>query len=52
MMDKYKYTCKYCGMYTSNAECICSRCKEKLILIRKIREILFAIKHAETEDKT
>lgn len=52
MMDKYKYTCKYCGMYTSNAECICSHCKEKLILIRKIREILFAIKRAETEDKT
>lgn len=50
-MEKYKYTCKYCGVYTSNAECICSHCKEKLILIRKIREILFAIKREESTEK-
>ena len=52
MMEKYKYTCKYCGVYTANTECICSHCKEKLSLIQKIREIVFAIKRGETEDKT
>lgn len=46
------YTCKYCGASTTNTIEICNTCKEKLTLIRKIREILFAIKHAETEDKT
>ena len=51
MMDKYKYTCKYCGVYTTNAECICSHCKEKLSLIQKIKEIVFAIKRGESTEK-
>lgn len=51
MMDKYKYTCKYCGVYTANIECICSHCKEKLSLIQKIRKIVFAIKRGESTEK-
>lgn len=50
-MKKYKHTCKYCGVYTANTECICSYCKEKLSLIQKIREILFAIKREESTEK-
>lgn len=35
---KYK-ACKYCKADTSNADGVCSHCRDKLILIRKIRRI-------------
>lgn len=44
--------CKYCGCKTTNLSGICNPCNEKLMLIRKIRAIVFGIKRdAERERK-
>ncbi len=45
--------CHYCGIRTTNHSGICNACAEKLKLIRKLRAIVFAIKHdAEKEKQT
>ena len=31
-----KYECKYCGIETANADCICGTCRNKLPLVRKL----------------
>ena len=42
--------CKYCGCRMTNLSGMCNPCTEKLMLIRKIRTIVFAIKRdAERE---
>ncbi len=41
-MPKKRY-CRYCGCKITNVSGICNACGEKLILIRKIRKIVFAI---------
>lgn len=51
-MSKVKH-CKYCGCRTSNLSRVCNTCTQKLMLIRRIRAIVFAIKRdAERERMT
>ena len=45
-----KIFCRYCGCRTTNLSGMCNQCTEKLMLIRKIRAIVSAIKRdAERE---
>lgn len=42
-----KFHCKYCGCKTHNKSGMCCACEDKLMLIRKIRSILFSIQNRE-----
>ena len=49
-MGEAKHTCKYCFGHTSNADCVCSSCKAKLVQVRRLKRIGEMIKHgAEIE---
>lgn len=48
-MSKTRH-CKYCGCKVTNQSNICHSCTEKLMIIRKLRAIVFGIKRdAERE---
>ena len=49
-MSKGKH-CKYCGCRTTNHSGICNTCTDKLMLVRKLRAIVFSIKHAAEREK-
>ncbi len=46
-----KRHCKYCGCRVTNQSDMCPSCTEKLRLIRKIRAIVFTIKHNAEREK-
>lgn len=45
-----KLKCKYCNAKTSNLNCICFNCNEKLKLIREIKAMLSPLKKTQGEE--
>ena len=44
-MEEKKHICKYCFGHTSNADCVCTSCRAKLVQVRKLMKIGEMIKH-------
>lgn len=45
------WCCTYCGCKVSKYQTVCSECYKKLILIRKLKAIVFQIKRRAEEEK-
>ncbi len=51
MEKENKDRCTYCGGKTKDNRLICETCYDKLILIRRLRKIVFDIKRQAEEDR-
>ena len=49
-MSKGKH-CKYCGCRTTNHSGMCNTCTDKLMLVRKLRAIVYEIKRSAEREK-
>lgn len=50
-MGEKKHICKYCFGYTTNANCVCTSCRAKLVQVRKLKKIGEMIKHGAEMEK-
>ena len=50
-MGEKKHICKYCFGYTTNANCVCTSCRAKLVQVRKLKKIGKMIKHGAEMEK-
>ena len=50
-MGEKKHICKYCFGHTSNADCVCTSCRAKLVQVRRLKRIGEMIKHGAEMEK-
>ena len=50
-MEEKKHICKYCFGHTSNADCVCTSCRAKLVQVRRLKRIGEMIKHGAEMEK-
>ena len=50
-MEEKKHICKYCFGHTSNADCVCTSCRAKLVQVRKLMKIGEMIKHGAERER-
>ena len=50
-MGEKKHICKYCFGYTTNANCVCTSCRAKLVQVRRLKRIGEMIKHGAEMEK-